>query len=144
MPNYSKGAMVTEVTPQKAITPRVVRSSKLENLSYANEMVEPQVDRKPKSSPFNLPSRKTLTSNVRDDQGLEKFKKPNKEEGVRGHAYKSNNVTPSQTGNVKTKAPVPPPPPLTPGRPYCTEKKPNVNNSPVGGRKPKVSAPRWH
>jgi len=144
MPNYSKGAMVTEVTPQKAITPRVVRSSKLENLSYANEMVEPQVDRKPKSSPFNLPSRKTLTSNVRDDQGLEKFKKPNKEEGVRGHAYKSNNVTPSQTGNVKTKAPAPPPPPLPPGRPYCTEKKPNVNNSPVGGRKPKVSAPRWH
>ena len=30
-------------------------------------------------SPFNLPSRKMLTSNVRDDQGLENFKKPNKE-----------------------------------------------------------------
>lgn len=144
MPNYSKGAMVTEVTPQKAITPRVVRSSKLENLSYAKETVELQVDRKQKSSPFNLPSRKMLTSNVRDDQGLEKFKKPNKEEGVQAHAYKSNNATPSQTGNVKTKAPVPPPPPLPPGRPYCTEKKPNVNSSPVGGRKPKASAPRWH
>lgn len=30
-------------------------------------------------SPFYMPSRKMLTSNVRDDQGLEKFKKPNKE-----------------------------------------------------------------
>ncbi|XP_020394482.1 uncharacterized protein [Zea mays] len=143
MPYYSKGALVTEVTPQKTITPRVVRNSKLENLRcYAKERVELQVDRKQKSSLFNLSSKKTLTSNVRDDQGLEMFKKPNKEGGVRAHAYKSNNATTSWTGNVKTKAPVPPP--LPPRRPYCTEKKPNVNSSPVGGRKTKASAPHWH
>ncbi|PUZ65931.1 hypothetical protein GQ55_3G265600 [Panicum hallii var. hallii] len=130
MPNYSKGAMVTEGTPQKAITTSVVKSSVLENISYAKERVEFQVDGKQKS-------RKMLTSNVRDDRGLDNFRKPNKEglrEGVRAQAYKSNNMIPSLTESVETRAPAPPPPPPPPRWPSCTETKPpDANNSPAGG-----------
>ncbi|KAJ1262971.1 hypothetical protein BS78_09G148700 [Paspalum vaginatum] len=108
-PKFLKGAVVTEVTPQKAITPSVVKSSKLEF----------QVDGKQKSSPLNLRPRKMLACNVRGDQGIENFRKPNKE-------------------------PPPPPPPPPPCRPYCTEKMTNAHSSPVGGRKPKASTPHWH
>ncbi|WVZ98602.1 hypothetical protein U9M48_044020 [Paspalum notatum var. saurae] len=119
-PKFLNGAIVTEVTPQKAVTPSVVKSSKLEF----------HVDGNQKSSPLNLPPTKMLASN----QGLENFRKPNKglQEGVWAHAYKSINVTPQQTGRVKTRAPVPPPPPPPPCRPYCTEKAMNVHSSPVG------------
>ncbi|PVH62369.1 hypothetical protein PAHAL_3G275400 [Panicum hallii] len=141
MPNYSKGVMVTEGTPKKAITTSVVKSSVLENISYAKERVEFQVDGKQKS-------RKMLTSNVRDDRGLDNFRKPNKEglrEGVRAQAYKSNNMIPSLTESVKTRAPAPPPPPPPLRWPSCTETKPpDANNSPAGGRKPKASAPHLH
>ncbi|CAL4893642.1 unnamed protein product [Urochloa decumbens] len=148
MPHYSKSAIVIEGTPEMAITPSIVKlkSSKLENISYAKERVEFQVDWK-QNSPLNLPPRKMLTSNVKDGRGLENFRKPNKEglrEGVRAQAYKSNNVSPSLTGSVKTRAPAPPPPPPPPRRTSCTERKPNVNNSPAGGRKPKASTPHWH
>uniref|UniRef100_A0A0A9DDY2 Uncharacterized protein n=1 Tax=Arundo donax TaxID=35708 RepID=A0A0A9DDY2_ARUDO len=86
-----------------------------------------------------------LTSNVRDDRVLEKYTKPNKEgfqERVRAQAFASNNVT-LQTGSVKMSTPVPAPPPPS-RRPSCTEMKPNVNNLPAGGRKPKASTPHWH
>ncbi|CAN6337564.1 unnamed protein product [Urochloa humidicola] len=145
LPKYSKGAIVTEGTPEKAITPSIVKNSKLENISYGKERVEFQVDWKQKS-PFNPPPRKMLTSNVRDDRGLENFRKPTEEglhERVRAQAYKSNNVT-ALTGSVKTRAPAPPPPPPLPRRTSCTERKPNVNSSPAGGRKPKASTPHWH
>ncbi|XP_062231408.1 uncharacterized protein LOC133928904 isoform X2 [Phragmites australis] len=139
MPNYSKGATVTAVTPKKAITPNLVKSSKPENISYAEERLELQVDGKQKS-------RKMLTSNVRDDRVLEVFRKPNKEgfqERVRAQAFASNKTT-LQTGSVKMRASVPPPPPPPPCRPSCNERKPNVNNLPAGGRKPKASTPHWH
>ncbi|XP_062180062.1 uncharacterized protein LOC133884610 isoform X2 [Phragmites australis] len=126
MLTYSKGAMVTTVTPKKAVTPNLVKSSKLENISS-----------------FNLPPRKMLTSNVRDNQVQESFRKPNKER-VQAQAFASDNVTRLKTGSVKTRAPVPPPPPPPPRRPSCTGKKPNVNDLPAGGRKPKASTPRWH
>ncbi|CAN6333025.1 unnamed protein product [Urochloa humidicola] len=146
MLNCSKGAMTTEGTPEKAITPIVVKNSKLENISYAKERVSFQVDGKQKSSPFNLLPRKMLTSNVRDDRGLENFRKPNKEgfrEGVRAQAYKSNSTTPL-IGSIKARAPAPPPPPPPPRRPSCFETKANANNLPAGGRKPKASTPHWH
>ncbi|CAL4908283.1 unnamed protein product [Urochloa decumbens] len=146
-PNYSKGAMIREGTPEKAVTSTVVKSSKLENISYAKERVVFQVDGKQKSSPFNLLPRKMLTSNVRDNRGLENFRKPNKEglrEGVRAQAYKSNSMTTPLIGSIKTRAPAPPPPPPPPRRPSCSERKPNANNSIAGGRKPKATTPHWH
>ncbi|KAK8457764.1 hypothetical protein SEVIR_3G243000v4 [Setaria viridis] len=146
MASYSKGAMAKEGTPEKAMTSSIVKSRKLENISYAKERVEFQVDWTQKS-PFNLPTRKMLTSNVRDDRGLENSRKSNKEglrEGVRAQAYKSNNMTPSPTGSVKTRAPAPPPPPPPPRRPSCFERKLNASNLPAVGRKPKASTPHWH
>ncbi|KAG2627420.1 hypothetical protein PVAP13_3KG125728 [Panicum virgatum] len=132
MPNYSKGAMVTEAAPKKAITTSVAKSIVLENISYAKERLEFQVDGKQKS---------------RGDWGLENFRKPNKEglhEGLRAQAYKPNNVTPL-TRSVKTRAPAPPPPPPPPRGASCTERRlSNANNSPAGGRKPKASPPHWH
>lgn len=147
-PNYSIGAMVTQVTPQKAMTPNVVKCSKLENISYAKEKMEFHVDGKQKSSPWSLPPSEMLASHVRGDQGLENFRKANKkglQEGVFAHAYKSINVTP-QPRSVKTRVPVPPPPPPPPPlrRPYCSEKTMGFHSSPVGGRKPKTSTPHWH
>ncbi|KAL6620268.1 hypothetical protein ACP70R_035407 [Stipagrostis hirtigluma subsp. patula] len=128
---YSKGAMVTAVTPKRPVTPKLVKSSKLESISFLKERTELQVNGKQKSSSFNFPPRKMLTSNLTEDQVLENLRKPNKEEMVRAQAF----AAPLQTGIVKKRAPNPPPPPPPPRRPSCTERKANVNNSPAGGRK---------
>ncbi|KAL6877189.1 hypothetical protein ACP4OV_012860 [Aristida adscensionis] len=123
MSTYSKGAMVTAITPKRPMTPNLVRSSKPENLSS-----------------FNITPRKMLTSNLIDDPALENVRKANNvglQETMRARAFTSNIVTPLQTGSVKARAPNPPPPPPPPRRLSSSERKSNVNNSPAGGRKPK-------
>ncbi|TVU19412.1 hypothetical protein EJB05_35559 [Eragrostis curvula] len=147
VPNYSNGAMFAAVTPRKAVTPNLVKSSKPENISYVKEKVELHADGKPKSSCLNLRPRQMLTSSVRDEQVLDNFRKPNKEgfqERVQAQALASNNTTPSQTRSVKMGPPIPPPPPPPPRRPSNIERTANVNNLPASGRKPKASTPRWH
>ncbi|KAF0922670.1 hypothetical protein E2562_001068 [Oryza meyeriana var. granulata] len=69
----------TVVTPQKAITQKVVKTSKPEMKSCAKERTELQVVGKHKASSVNLPPREMLTSNVRGNRVQENFRKPNKE-----------------------------------------------------------------
>ncbi|KAL5231815.1 hypothetical protein ABZP36_030591 [Zizania latifolia] len=143
VPTNPKVAMTTAVIPQKAITQKLVRSSKPETKSFAKQSMELQVDGKHNTSSVNLPPRKMLTSNVRANRLLENFRKPNKEEIVRSQVSASRNPTPLKTGSIKMRAPNPPPPPPA-RRSSQISSKPNTNNLSVGGRKPKASAPHWH
>uniref|UniRef100_A0A0D9WGN1 TPX2 C-terminal domain-containing protein n=1 Tax=Leersia perrieri TaxID=77586 RepID=A0A0D9WGN1_9ORYZ len=142
MPANPKGPMATVVTPQKAITQKLVKSSKLEMKSCANERTELQAVGKHKASSVNLPPKELLTSNVRTNRVQGSFRKPNKEgiqETVRSQVPASKNATPMQSGNIK-----PPPPPPPPRRPSKISSKPSINNLSLGGRKPRASTPHWH
>ncbi|EAY98088.1 hypothetical protein OsI_20007 [Oryza sativa Indica Group] len=141
-----KGAMATVVTPQKAITQKLVKSSKPEMKSCAKERTELQAVGKHKASSVNLPPREMFTSNVRANRVPESFRKPNKgiQETARSQISSSKSATPAQTRSIKTRAPNPPPPPPPPRRPSQISSKTNTNNLSVGGRKPKASTPHWH
>ncbi|KAL5203352.1 hypothetical protein ABZP36_014304 [Zizania latifolia] len=136
-----------KVIPQKASTQKLVISGETEIKSFAKERVELQVDGKHKARSVNLPPRKMLTSNVRANRVIENFRKPNKEgiqQTVRSQVSASKNSSPSKTGSIKARAPNPPPPPPPRRQSSQISCKPNTNNSSVGGRKPKASAPHWH
>ena len=108
MPAHPKGTMATAVTPQKAMTPNLIKSSKPEMKSRVNERVELHVHGKQKSSSVNLPPRKMFTSSAGANRVLENIRRPNKEgiqETARSGVSASKNVTPLQTGSLKMKAP---------------------------------------
>ncbi|KAL6614045.1 hypothetical protein ACP70R_036315 [Stipagrostis hirtigluma subsp. patula] len=150
---HLKGETTTMGNLKKSVMSNAARSNKLETKSNNNRPKGPsaldshsrskrtdlQVSGKQKSSSVNLPPRKTFSSNV-GKPAVETLARSKKKEGiqatVQSRASTSKRNTPVQTGNVKARPPNPPPPP--PSRPSRMMSKPNVSNSSIGGRKPKL------